>query len=43
VEITSDVADGKKSLTLKQVANGLAVRMALFYLLAGENQKNVAY
>ncbi len=43
VEITSDVADGKKSLTLKQVANGLAVRMALFYLLAGGNQKNVAY
>ena len=43
VEITSDVADGEKSLILKQVANGIAVRMALFYLLAGGNHKNVAH
>jgi aspartate carbamoyltransferase catalytic subunit len=43
VEITSEVADGKKSLILKQVANGIAVRMALFYLLAGGKQKNVAH
>jgi len=43
VEITSDVADGEKSLILKQVANGIAVRMALFYLLARENHKNVAH
>jgi len=35
VEITSEVADGEKSLILKQVVNGIAVRMALFYLLAG--------
>jgi aspartate carbamoyltransferase catalytic subunit len=43
VEITSDVADGEKSLILKQVANGIAVRMALFYLLARGNHKNVAH
>ena len=42
VEITSDVADGERSLILKQVTNGIAVRMALFYLLAEGNQ-NVAY
>ncbi len=35
VEISSDVADGPYSLILDQVANGLAVRMALFYLLLG--------
>jgi aspartate carbamoyltransferase catalytic subunit len=42
VEITSAVADGHQSFILKQVANGLAVRMALFYLLAGEGVENVA-
>ncbi len=35
VEISSEVADGPYSLILDQVANGLAVRMALFYLLLG--------
>ena len=35
VEIASDVADGSRSLILEQVANGLAVRMAVLYLLAG--------
>ncbi|MGH9901908.1 MAG: aspartate carbamoyltransferase catalytic subunit, partial [Pyrinomonadaceae bacterium] len=35
VEIASDVADGAHSLILDQVANGLAVRMAVLYLLAG--------
>lgn len=35
VEISSDVADGTHSLILDQVANGLAVRMATLYLLAG--------
>lgn len=35
VEIASDVADGKRSFILDQVANGLAVRMAILYLLAG--------
>jgi aspartate carbamoyltransferase catalytic subunit len=35
VEIESDVADGSTSLILDQVANGVAVRMAVLYLLAG--------
>ncbi len=35
VEITSEVADGARSVILEQVANGLAVRMAVLYLLAG--------
>jgi aspartate carbamoyltransferase catalytic subunit len=35
VEITSNVADGPKSVILEQVTNGLAVRMAVMYLLAG--------
>ena len=35
VEIASDVADGSRSLILDQVANGLAIRMAVLYLLAG--------
>ena len=35
VEIDSDVADGPHSLILDQVTNGLAVRMAVLYLLAG--------
>ncbi len=35
VEISSDVADGLKSVILDQVTNGLAVRMAVLYLLAG--------
>ena len=35
VEIASDVADGPHSVILEQVANGVAVRMAVLYLLAG--------
>jgi aspartate carbamoyltransferase catalytic subunit len=35
IEIASDVADGMRSLILDQVTNGLAVRMAVLYLLAG--------
>lgn len=35
VEIAPDVADGDYSLILEQVTNGVAVRMALFYLLLG--------
>jgi aspartate carbamoyltransferase catalytic subunit len=35
VEIDSDVADGCQSLILPQVTNGVAVRMAVLYLLAG--------
>ncbi|MBS1764175.1 MAG: aspartate carbamoyltransferase catalytic subunit [Bacteroidetes bacterium] len=36
VEITSDVADGKQSIILDQVENGVAVRMAVLYLLGGQ-------
>jgi len=36
VEIASEVADGPYSVILEQVANGVAVRMAVLYLLAGE-------
>lgn len=36
VEITSDVADSKQSLILDQVENGVAIRMAVLYLLAGQ-------
>lgn len=35
VEITSDVADSSQSIILNQVENGVAVRMAVLYLLAG--------
>ncbi len=35
VEIDSDVADGPRSVILPQVTNGVAVRMAVLYLLAG--------
>lgn len=37
VEITSDVADSKQSIILEQVENGVAVRMAVLYLLAAQN------
>ncbi|WP_104383972.1 aspartate carbamoyltransferase catalytic subunit [Sphingobacterium sp. HMA12] len=36
VEITSDVADSEHSIILDQVENGVAVRMAVLYLLAGQ-------
>ncbi len=35
VELNSDVADSKQSLILQQVENGVAIRMAVLYLLAG--------
>ena len=35
VELSSDVADGPHSVILDQVQNGVAVRMAILYLLAG--------
>jgi aspartate carbamoyltransferase catalytic subunit len=35
VEISSEVADGPRQVILEQVANGVAVRMALIYLLSG--------
>ncbi|MBX2984732.1 MAG: aspartate carbamoyltransferase catalytic subunit [Bacteroidia bacterium] len=36
VEITSEVADSKNAIILNQVENGVAIRMAVLYLLAGE-------
>ena len=35
IEISSDVADSEHSIILDQVENGLAIRMAVLYLLAG--------
>ncbi len=40
VEITSEVADSKHSIILEQVQNGVAIRMAVLFLLA--NQDNVS-
>ena len=40
VEIDSDIADGKYSIILNQVTNGVALRMALFYLVAGGGIRN---
>jgi aspartate carbamoyltransferase catalytic subunit len=37
VEISADVADGEHSVILQQVLNGVAVRMAVLYLLATRN------
>ena len=37
VEIDSDVADGNQSIILQQVENGVAVRMAVLYLLSGKS------
>ena len=39
VEITSDVADSNQSIILNQVENGVAVRMAVIYLLAQQIKK----
>ena len=41
VEIASDVADGPFSVILEQVSNGVAVRMAVLYLLAGLEEEAV--
>ncbi len=38
VEIDSDAADSKQSVILKQVENGVAVRMAVLYLLSGKKE-----
>jgi aspartate carbamoyltransferase catalytic subunit len=38
VEITSDVADSQQSVILNQVENGVAIRMAVIYLLASKIQ-----
>ena len=39
VEIASEVADGPQAVILEQVANGVAVRMAVLYLLGGGNEE----
>ena len=38
VELNPDVADGNRSVILDQVTNGVAVRMALLYLILGGNR-----
>lgn len=38
VELASDVADGERSVILDQVTNGVAVRMAVLYLLGGGSE-----
>jgi aspartate carbamoyltransferase catalytic subunit len=42
VEIQSEVADGPYSVILDQVTNGVAVRMALLYLLLGGKKSEMA-
>ncbi len=42
VEIAGEVADGARSVILEQVTNGVAVRMAVLYLLAGEIEREAA-
>ena len=41
VEISSEIADGSRSLILDQVTNGVAVRMAVLYLLAGGSRSEL--
>jgi aspartate carbamoyltransferase catalytic subunit len=40
VELTSDVADSKQSIILNQVENGVAIRMAVIYLLAQQIKRD---
>jgi aspartate carbamoyltransferase catalytic subunit len=40
VELTSDVADSRQSIILHQVENGVAIRMAVIYLLAQQINRN---
>ena len=42
VEISGEVADGVRSVILEQVTNGVAVRMAVLYLLSGETGREAA-
>jgi aspartate carbamoyltransferase catalytic subunit len=41
IELADDVADSVNSVILEQVTNGVAVRMAVLYLLAASEGKNV--
>jgi aspartate carbamoyltransferase catalytic subunit len=42
VEISSEVADGPRQVILEQVTNGVAVRMAVIYLLSGGDPRQLA-
>jgi aspartate carbamoyltransferase catalytic subunit len=42
VEIDSDIADGERSVILEQVTNGLAVRMAVLFLINGGGPQEIA-
>jgi aspartate carbamoyltransferase catalytic subunit len=42
MEITADVADSERSVIVEQVTNGVAVRMAVLYLLLGGNEPAIA-
>ena len=42
IELSADVADGERSVILEQVTNGVAIRMAVLYLLAGSKQRMAA-
>jgi aspartate carbamoyltransferase catalytic subunit len=42
VEISSEMADSVKSVILKQVENGIAIRMAILYLLLGGRERETA-
>ena len=39
VELSADIADGEHSVILDQVTNGVAIRMAILYLLSGTKEK----
>ncbi len=41
IELSADVADGENSVILEQVTNGVAVRMAVLYLLLGKKDKGL--
>ena len=41
VEIESEIADGERGVILEQVTNGIAVRMAVLYLLNGGDSAKV--
>jgi aspartate carbamoyltransferase catalytic subunit len=43
VEIESSVADGDQSVILEQVTNGVAIRMAILYLLAGGHGESASH
>ena len=42
IEISAEVADGANSVILEQVTNGIAVRMAVLFLVAQAKEKNEA-